>query len=87
MAAFQATTASTTLLAADPDQWRTVIVSNLGPNTIYLEVGAAAVVASSYGVPTNSASPPIQLPPATMLNVIAATANQVSPADTRLLVS
>jgi hypothetical protein len=86
MAAAQVLTTSTAVVASDPDQWRMVFVSNLGPNVIYLEVGATATTTTGLPVPaTTGTIGPLHLPPGQALNAIAATANQVSPADTRVV--
>lgn len=76
---------STALVAADPDQHRKVKIANLGPNPIWVEIGAAAVVATSYKI-TNGTSDTFDVPQAVAVNAIASTADQVSPADTRVLV-
>lgn len=87
MAAVQVQTTSTALLAADPDQYRVAFVSNLGPNAIYLEVGATPTTATGLAVAaTTGQVGPISVPPNVALNAIAATANQSSPADTRVMV-
>jgi hypothetical protein len=71
MPAVQVNTTTTPLVAADADQWRFVLVSNLGPNTIFLgDPGQAATTAGGLAI-----------------HAIAATAAQVSPADTRVLVT
>jgi hypothetical protein len=85
MANVALTTASSALLAADADQWRNVFIANLGPNTIFFELGATATTTGSQPVPTNQTVGPIPLPPATAINAIVATANQTSPADTRVI--
>jgi hypothetical protein len=88
MPAVQVNTTTTPLVAADADQWRFVLVSNLGPNTIFLgDPGQAATTAGGLAIPSNSSVGPIRLPPNLALNAIAATAAQVSPADTRVLVT
>jgi hypothetical protein len=88
MAAVQVATTSTTIVASDPDQWRTVFVSNLGPNPIFVEVGAAATAAGSVSVAaTTGLLGPIALPPNQAINAICPTALQVTPADTRVMVT
>jgi hypothetical protein len=85
MAAVQVQTTSTTLLAADPDQWRTVVVQNLGPNAIFLETTGAATAAGGLQVAATTGLVTLTITPNTTVAAIAATANQTTPADTRLL--
>lgn len=87
MAAVAVDLTSTAVVAADPDQHRTVKLKNLGPNAIYCEIGAAAVVATSYPVAATSGEATFDLPPGVALNAITTSAIQATPADTRVLVT
>jgi hypothetical protein len=87
MPAFQAQTTASDLLTADHDQHRTIKVQNKGPNAIYFETGADAAVATGYEVAATTGVAEFKIPPSTRLSVIAATANQSTPADTRYLVT
>ena len=87
MSAVAVDTTTTQILAADPDQHRIVKVQNLGPNAIYVEAGAAAVVATSFKVAATSGETEIKLPPGVALNAITTSAIQATPADTRVLVT
>lgn len=85
MAAVNVGLTAANLLAADPDQHRSVIVQNLGPNAIYLEIGAAAAVATGFKVLAAATSPMIPLHAGNALSAIAETAAQTSPANTRVI--
>lgn len=87
MAAVQVATTSTTLLTADPDNWRTVVVQNLGPNAIYVETAGAAATTTGVQVAATSGVVTLPIAPNATVTAIAATALQVSPADTRVLSS
>ncbi len=87
MAAVAVDVTSTAVVAADPDQHRTVKLKNLGPNAIYVEIGAAAVVATSYHVAATSGEATFSLPPGVALNAITTSAIQATPADTRTLIT
>lgn len=83
MPAFQAlASASSTMIAAGAATQNEIYVQNLGPNPIYVEISAAATVAGSYQIPAGQ-SFRLFRPGRFAVNVIAATADQVSPADTR----
>ena len=91
VAAVQALTASSiSILAAVTGDTRAsrgpVLVSNLGPNTIYLGTSSAVTTATGFPVPTNTTVTMTFIGPADTLYARAATADQVSPADTRVLV-
>jgi len=86
MAAVQLTTAASTLVAADPDQHREVTVANLGPNKIYLETNGTATVIGGLPVAATTGAVTVKLPAGVALSAIVETANQASPADTRILI-
>lgn len=65
---------------------RTVFVANLGPNAIYLGMSNAVTTATGYPVAATSGTATVVLEPGDRLFAIAATALQVSPADTRISV-
>lgn len=87
MAAVAVDTSTTAVVAADPDNHRRVKLKNLGPNAIYVEIGAAAVVATSYHVAATSGEATFDLPPGVALNAITTSAIQSTPQDTRVLVT
>lgn len=87
MAAFQAShEAASDLIAADSAVTpRDVLIRNLGPNAIYVENnGGLATVADGFKIDAGAAATVIRLPNK-RLSVIAETATQASPADTRYL--
>lgn len=86
MAAVQVQTTSTTLLTPDTDNWRTAVVQNLGPNAIYVETTGAATVIGGLQIAATTGVSTLPVAPNVTLTAIAATANQASPADTRLYV-
>jgi len=87
MPAAQVTTGGGELIAADPDQHREAVIQNLGPNAIYLAVGAAAAVATGLRVAASTGERVLRVPAGLAVNAIAETANQSSPADTRYLIA
>jgi hypothetical protein len=86
MPAFQAQTTTSALLAGTNNGYETVFIQNLGPNLIYVEVGAAAAAATGVQVAITTGTVTVKRPPLTAINVLAAVANQVSPADTRYVI-
>ena len=86
MPAFQAQTTTSALLAATNNGVETVFIQNLGPNVIYLEVGAAAATTTGVQMAITSGTITLRRPPLTAINVIAAVANQSTPADTRYVI-
>jgi hypothetical protein len=63
-----------------------IMVSNLGPNTIYLGTSSGVTTATGYPVPTLTSVTVSFIAPTDTLYARAATADQASPADTRVLV-
>jgi hypothetical protein len=59
----------------------------VGPNAIAVELGGAAVLATSWNIPATTGTLSLRRPPLTAVNAIAATAVQVSPADTRYVIT
>jgi hypothetical protein len=84
MAAVQVQTTTGVLLAADADEERDVIIQNLGPNPIFIEWGAAAVAITSLQIAAG-AQLITKVNANVALNALAGTANQASPADTRVM--
>ena len=82
MPAYQVTTASTAMLDGTNDGHESVGIQNLGPNPIYVELGAAATVAGGTQVPASGGTLSFMRPPDTAVNVICAVL-QATPADTR----
>lgn len=83
MPAATVTTGGGTLVAADTDQWRTVVVQNLGPtNFIAIEVGSTPTTANGFQVAAGGVSPPIPLGPGQLIGAIA----NVASCDVRYLV-
>lgn len=87
MAAIAVDVTSTEVVAADSDQHRKARVQNLGPNAIYVVIGAAATVAGGYKIAATSGEATFDLPPGQALNAITTSAIQATPADTRVLVT
>jgi hypothetical protein len=85
MASVQVATASGTLVAADPDSHRRVVIANLGPQPIFVETTGPATAAGSLPVAATTGVREIVLPPGVTLTAICGTL-QVTPADTRVLV-
>lgn len=73
------------MIAGTNTGYEDIEIRNLGPNAVYVEVGAAAAVATGTPIPATSGTLRIRRSPGQAVNVIAATALQVSPADTRYL--
>lgn len=69
--------------AVSVGQW--VSVQNLGPNPIYAEVNGTATVAGGTRIDPGDAAD-VWVAARKRLSLIAATADQVSPADTRVQV-
>jgi hypothetical protein len=67
MPAVQVGTSTAVLVPATNNAAETILIQNLGPNAIAVELGGAAVLATSWNIP--------------------ATAVQVSPADTRYVIT
>ena len=86
MAAFQALTSTAVMIAGTNNAGENVFIQNLGPNAIFVELGAAAVAATSVQIAATTGTLTIRRPPLTSVNVIAATANQTTPADTRFVI-
>jgi hypothetical protein len=84
MAAVQVATTTTVLVTADPDQARTVSIANMGPQIVYVEVGAPAVIASSLPIPATTGRLDLLVPANTAVNAICSVL-QVTPADTRVI--
>jgi hypothetical protein len=80
--AYQVTTASTAMLDGTNDGHESIGIQNLGPNPIYVELGAAAAVAGGTQVPANGGTLSFMRKPDTAVNVICA-ALQQTPYDTR----
>lgn len=87
MAAFQALTTTAVMIAGTNSTYENLFIQNLGPNTVFVEMGAAAVATTSLQVAATTGTLTVRRPPLTSVNVIAATANQVSPADTRFVIN
>lgn len=82
--AYQATTSSTKMISASSvSDDAEVTIQNLGPNAIYLNFGAAATVAGGLQIPADSAYTTRVYED---VYVIAETANQSTPEDTRVSV-
>lgn len=89
MSAFQAlaSAASDAIAAsAHPFDYKDINVQNLGPNPIFVEIGGVATVAGGSRVDAGG-SMTFRRAPNQRVSVIAATADQVSPADTRIQVA
>ena len=82
----QVNTASAVMIPGTNTWYETIQVQNLGPNLIALELGAAASTAGGWQV-LPGASVTFRRPPLTAVHSIAATLLQVSPADTRYMVT
>jgi hypothetical protein len=87
MAAVQVTTAGVALLAAKAEEERDVIIQNLGPNAIFIEIGAAATLIGGLQIAATTGQLATRVPANAAVNAIAATANQASPADTRIVIT
>jgi hypothetical protein len=86
MSATSVPTGGTILVAADPDQWRTVVIQNMGPtNYIEVDYDGAPTLGQGLQIPTTATAwtPPIPLPPGRSLGARANTAA----CDVRYLVS
>jgi hypothetical protein len=86
VSAYQVSTVSTAMIAATPAH-RRVKILNKGPNPINVEIGSAATTTGGYEIAATTGTADFVLPAGQALNVIAATANQVSPSDTRFLLT
>lgn len=88
MTAFQAGTLATDIFTGGPASGvRTEAnVQNLGPNPIYIELGNIATVAGSTRIDP-SANIGFRVPAGARVSVIADTANQTTPLDTRVQIS
>lgn len=82
--AVQVNTTAATVIAADSPRYRSVAIRNMGPNPVYVDLDSAATVAGSMPVDANGGYYAFRLPPNTAVSMIAATALQVTPADTRI---
>lgn len=85
MPAFQAQTTTSAMLAATNPTYETLLIQNLGPNAVYIAFDAAAATTTGTQIVATTGSITVRRPPYTAVNIIAATANQASPADTRYL--
>lgn len=85
MAAIAVGITSTVLIANTVNDNQDVTVQNRGPNSIYVEVGGAAVIATSIEV-TSGAVWMFRHPALTSLNAICSVL-QVTPLDTRVMVT
>lgn len=83
MPAYQATTTTSLMLAATNNAYETVFIQNLGPNVVYVELAATTATTTGTQIPITSGTLSLRRPPLTGVAIIAASANQVSPADTR----
>lgn len=86
MAAVDVQTTTTVLLADNNAQSEEVTIQNLGPNVIYIDFDTAAATTTGVQIPITSGVLTVRRGPNTAINAIAATANQTSPANTRILV-
>ena len=86
MPAVQVNTISAVLVPGTNVTYETVMVQNLGPNLIALDLAGVAGTASGWQV-LPGASVTFRRPPLTAVLAIAATLLQVSPADTRWMVT
>lgn len=83
MAAVNVLASASTTVVASSDQWRSGIMFNNGPNTIWFSTEGAA--ATTTGVPLAAgAATGFVLGPGEALTAIASTADQSSPANTRV---
>lgn len=80
--AVQATTTSQTALAA-PSVTRGVLVQNLGPEAIWVDLDGDATTTGSWQVPSGGSLAFVQ-GPGMAVRVRSTSAAQVSPADTRI---
>jgi len=87
MANVAVTTSATQILAANTNvaQRSAVVIQNLGPNAIAVDTVNTVTTATGIQIPTNGTLTLTAGINGTLF-AIAATANQVSPADTRILV-
>lgn len=83
MAAFQALTTTSVMLAATNNAGENLFIQNLGPNVVYVELAATTALTTGIQIPITSGTLSLRRPPLTAVAIIAATANQASPADTR----
>jgi hypothetical protein len=84
VAAYQATTASTVMIDGTQDYAQNVFLQNRGPNSVWVEFGAAATVAGGVEILANGGWLSLLLPPQITLNIIC-TVLQATPLDTRYL--
>ncbi len=74
--------ASTTVVAASPN-WRTGVMQNRGPNSIWFSTDGPAAVATGVEL-ASGASIGFTLAPGEALEARASTADQATPANTRV---
>lgn len=75
--------ASSTIYTPGDYETDKVLIQNIGPNAIYLQIGGAAATANNgYRLLTSAT---VTIGPDKVITAIAATADQVAGADTRLL--
>lgn len=86
MAAVQVLASASTTIVAARNEEQSGIVRNLGPNRIYVESAGAAATATSYPLDPGEAVA-FYLKQQQALTGRAVTADQVSPNDTRVLLS
>lgn len=86
MPAFQAQTTTSLMLAGTNNGYETVFIQNLGPNVVYVELAATTATTTGTQIPITSGTMTIRRPPLTPIAIIANSANQVSPADTRYVI-
>ena len=83
MAAFQVTTTTSVMLPATNNAYETVIIQNLGPNAIFVELAATTATTTGVSVAATTGTLTVRRPPLTAISAITTAANQASPADTR----
>lgn len=83
MAAVAVLASASTVVVAASDQWRSGLMQNRGPNSIWFSTDGAAAVATGVEV-ASGASVGFVLGPGEALRAIASTADQVTPLDTRV---